>query len=101
MSTVVSSSRSTVSPDTPRVTGPLAPYPRSGIIVPLMSAVAESPGRPAKAIGAPLAVDGGEHRVPHECASAPWTGDGVDLGNDCVVQFKVHSHVWLWMMHRR
>ena len=93
MSTVVSSSRSTVSSNPPRVTGPLAPYPGSGIIVPLVAAVTESPGRPAQAIGAPAAVDGGQHRVPHECAAAPRTGDCVDLGNDCVVQLKVHSHV--------
>ena len=94
MSTVVSSSRITVSSNTPRVTGPLAPYPRGRIVVPLVSAVAESPGRAAKALGTTVAVDGGQHRAPHECASAPRTGDGVDLGNDCVVQLKVHSHVW-------
>jgi hypothetical protein len=58
-----------------------------------VSAVAKSPGRAAKATGATMEVDGGDHRVPHERASAPRTGNGVDLGDDCVVQLKVHSHV--------
>lgn len=61
-----------------------------------MSPVAQNPGRAAKALGTAMAVDGGQHRVPHECASAPRTGNGVDLANDCVVQLKVHSHVWLY-----
>ena len=61
-----------------------------------MSAVAKSPGRAAKATGATMEVDGGDHRVPHERASAPRTSNGVNLGDDGVVQLKVHSHVYTY-----
>ena len=43
-----------------------------------------------------MAVDGGDHSVPHERASAPRTSNTVYLGDDCVVQFKVHSHVYMY-----
>lgn len=71
-------------------------YPRCRIVVPFVSAVAKSPGRAAKATGATMEVDGGDHRVPHERASAPRTGNGVNLGDDCVVQLEVHSHVYTY-----
>ena len=96
MSTVVSSSKSTVSPNTPRVACPLPTYPSGRIVIPLVSDVAKSPGRPAKATGTTMTVDGGEHGFPHERASAPRASNSVNLANDCVVQLKMHSHVYIF-----
>ena len=76
--------------------GTLATHPRGGIIVPVVATVPKNPGRLTQTTCSAVPVYGGHHRLAHERAPPPRTRDGVDLGNDRIVQFKMHSHVYLY-----
>ena len=58
-----------------------------------MFAVAECTGSLSQGTRSTVSVDSSQHRFAHEGASAPWAGDGINLGDDRIVKLNLHSHV--------
>ena len=81
------------STNAPRIAVALPAHPGRRVAVPVVLAAAQQAGSLAQATRATVPVDGGQHRIAHERAATPQAGDGIDLGDDCIVEFNVHSHV--------
>lgn len=95
MSTVVSRRTRIVSSNAPRVTAALAAHPGGRVIIPFVPAIAKHTGRRAQVLRATMLLNCPYDCFPHEGAAASQSGDGIDLNDDCLVQFNVHSHVYI------
>lgn len=93
MSTEVSSSTRIVSSDAPLVATALAPHPGDRVIIPFVFTIAKHSGRRAQLLRATMLLDGLNDCFPHEGAAASQSGDRIDLTDDGLVEFNVHSHV--------
>ena len=76
-----------------RVGSTLLPYPRGGIVVPVVALVVDRPGRSLDRSPAHLLTHSPLDSGPHEPAPAAGTGDPIDLGHQVVVELNVHTHV--------
>ena len=86
---------SIVSSNAPRVAAALPAHPGSRVIVPFVFAVAKYSGSLAQETHATVSIDSSQYRLPHERAASPRAGDGIYLGDDCIVKLNVHSHVYI------
>ena len=60
-----------------------------------MFAAAKDSGSLPHETSATVAVDSGQYRLPHECASPSQAGDGIDFGDNRIVELNVYSHVFI------
>lgn len=95
MSTVVSRRTRIISSNAPRVAAALAAHPSSRVIIPFVFAIAKHPGHCAQVLRATMLLNGLYDCFPHEGAAASQSGYGIDLTHDRIVEFNVHSHVYI------
>ncbi len=92
MSTVESSSTLATSADATLV-GTLAADPFTGIVIPFVALVGDSPERCLDIVPSPLVIEPAAYQFCDECATAPAPSPLVEFGNELVINGNVQSHV--------
>ena len=96
MSTVVSRRTCIVSSNALGVTTSLAAHPSGRVVIPFVFTITKHTGRLTQVHGAAVPFHGVCDRFPHKGAAASRAGDGIDLADDHIVEFNVHSHVYIF-----
>jgi len=92
MSTVESSRTLATSADATLV-GTLAADPFTGIVIPFVALVGDSPERCLDIVPSPLVIEPAANQLCDECATSPASGPLVEFGNELVINVNVQSHV--------
>lgn len=92
MSTVESSRTLATSADA-TLFGTLAADPFTGIGVPFVALVGDSPERCLDIVPPPLVIEPASNQLCYECATSPASSPLVELGNELVINGNVQSHV--------
>ncbi len=95
MSTVVSRRICIVSSNAPGVATSLAAHPSGRVIVPFVLAIAKHARRLTQVHCAAVPFESLYDRFPDKDAATSQSGDGIDLADDRIVEFNVHSHVYI------
>ena len=73
--------------------GALAADPFSGIAIPFMALVGDSPERCLDIVPAPLVIESAANQLCDERAAPPASSAPVEFGNELVINRNVQSHV--------
>ena len=73
--------------------GALAADPFTGILIPFVALVGDSPERCLDIVPPPLVVESAANQLCDECAASPDSGPPVEFGNELVIHGDVQSHV--------
>jgi hypothetical protein len=73
--------------------GALAPDPFTGIVIPIVALVGDSPERCLDIVPSPLVIESAANQLCDECAASPASGAPVEFGNELVINGNVQSHV--------
>ena len=92
MSTVESSRTLATSADATLV-GTLAADPLTGIVIPFVALIGDSPERCLDIVPSPLVIEPAANQLCNESATAPASSPLVELGNELVINGNVQSHV--------
>ena len=73
--------------------GALAADPFTGIVIPFVALVGDSPERCLDVVPPPLVVESAANQFCDECAASPASSPPVEFGNELVINGNVQSHV--------
>ena len=73
--------------------GALAANPFTGIVIPFVALVGDSPERCLDIVPSPLVIESAPNQLCDECAASPAPSPPVEFGNELVVNSNVQSHV--------
>ena len=73
--------------------GALAADPFTGIVIPFVALVGDSPERCLDVVPPPLVVESAANQFCDECAASPASSPLVEFGNELVINGNVQSHV--------
>ena len=73
--------------------GALAADPFTGIVIPFVALVGDSPERCLDVVPPPLVVESAANQFCDECAASPASSPLVEFGNKLVINGNVQSHV--------
>jgi hypothetical protein len=73
--------------------GTLAADPFTGIVIPFMALVGDSPERCLDIVPSPLVIEPAANQLCNECATSPASSPLVEFGNELVINGNVQSHV--------
>ena len=73
--------------------GALAADPFTGIVIPFVALVGDSPERCLDIVPSPLVIESAANHLCDECAASPASSPPVEFGNELVINGNVQSHV--------
>jgi hypothetical protein len=73
--------------------GALAADPFTGIVIPFVALVGDSPERCLDVVPPPLVIKSAANQLCDECAASPASSPPVEFGNELVINGNVQSHV--------
>ena len=73
--------------------GALVADPFTGIVIPFVALVGDSPERCLDIVPSPLVVESAANQLCDECAASPAASPLVEFGNELVINGYVQSHV--------
>jgi len=73
--------------------GALAADPFTGIVIPFVALVGDSPERCLDIVPSPFVIEPAANQLCDKCATSPASGPLVEFGNELVIDGNVQSHV--------